>query len=119
MVLPTNQKNAKHSAKFATNVRARIISHLCLKPRALLRNFGKESDSDDSIDELFLGEIGSTSQDANELFINLNVGNQDIRFKVDTGAQCNVMPEGWVLNEDRRPKTEDRRPKTEDRRPKT
>ena len=30
-----------------------------------------------------------------------------------------VGHDGWVQNEDRRPKTEDRRPKTEDRRPKT
>ena len=49
-----------------------------------------DSDTDE---ELFLGELDLSQSDKNELFTNLKVNDEDICFKVDTGAQCNVIPE--------------------------
>ena len=47
----------------------------------------------DTDDQLFLQELDLWQNDKNQLFTNLNVNNEDIRFKVDTRAQCNVIPE--------------------------
>lgn len=59
-----------------------------------LHEVEQQSDTDTDTDEdLFLGEVGSSQNDKNELFTDLNVNDEDIRFKVDTGAQCNVIPE--------------------------
>ncbi|KAK2558607.1 hypothetical protein P5673_018788 [Acropora cervicornis] len=53
-----------------------------------------EQQSDTETDEdLFLGELESSRKDKNELFTNLNVNAENICFKIDTGAQCNVIPE--------------------------
>ena len=49
-----------------------------------------DSDTDE---ELFLGELVLSQNNKNELFTNLNVNDEDICFKVDTRAQCNVIPE--------------------------
>ena len=56
-----------------------------------------ESSYDSSMEELFLGEI-STISDRNEILTSLKVNGKNVRFKIDTGAQCNVSPEG-VFNE--------------------
>lgn len=45
----------------------------------------------DTDEDLFLGELGSLQNDQNKLFT--NVTDEDICFKVDTGAQCRVIPE--------------------------
>ena len=43
---------------------------------------------------MFIGEIDALNKPpGNELFVALQVNGEDIRFKVDTGAQCNVIPE--------------------------
>ena len=49
-----------------------------------------DSDTDE---ELFLGELDLSQNNKNELFTNLHVNDEDICFKVDTGTQCNVIPE--------------------------
>ena len=42
-------------------------------------------------DDLFIGEIDALNKPSgNELFVALQVNGEDIRFKVDTGAQCNA-----------------------------
>lgn len=55
----------------------------------------KEESTDDSSteeDELFIGEITSTTAE-NVLITNLKVNGKSVNFKIDTGAQCNVLPE--------------------------
>ena len=45
-------------------------------------------------DDLFIGEIDALNKPPeNELFVALKVNGEDIRFKIDTGAQCNIIPE--------------------------
>ena len=49
---------------------------------------------EDSHDDLFIGEIDALNKPPeNELFVALKVNGKDIHFKIDTGAQCNVIPE--------------------------
>ena len=57
-----------------------------------LHEVGQQSDTD-THEDLFLGELESSQKDKNELFTNLNVNDENVRFKVDTGAQCNVIPQ--------------------------
>ena len=56
-----------------------------------------ESGDDSSMEELFLGEI-STISDGNEILTSLKVNGKNVHFKMDTGAQCNVLPES-IFNE--------------------
>lgn len=58
----------------------------------------------DTDDQLFLDELDLWQKDKNQLFTNLNVNNEDIRFKVDTRAQCNVIPEHNFEKLTRKPK---------------
>lgn len=57
-----------------------------------LHEVGQQSDTDTHKD-LFLGELESSQKDKDKLFTNLNENDKKKRFKVDTGAQCNVIPE--------------------------
>ena len=57
-----------------------------------LHEVGQQSDTETD-EDLFLGELESSQKDKNELFTNLNVNDENIRFKIDTGARCNVIPE--------------------------
>lgn len=53
-----------------------------------------DPNEDSSPDDLFIGEIDALNKPpGNELFVALQVNGEDIRFKIDTGAQCNVIPE--------------------------
>ena len=55
----------------------------------------KEETTDNSSteeDELFIGEITTTTA-KNVLITNLKVNGKNVNFKIDTGAQCNVLPE--------------------------
>ncbi len=53
-----------------------------------------DSLEDSDQDDLFIGEIDALNKPPeNELFVALKVNGEDIRFKIDTGAQCNVIPE--------------------------
>jgi len=84
------------------------FAHMCRSkttnsPPQKLHEVGQRSDTDTD-DELFLGEIDSSQNDKNELFTNLNVNDEDIRFKIDTGAQCNVIPEHTFETLTRKPK---------------
>ena len=52
------------------------------------------SDTDD--DEFFVDVVGlekSNKANTPDWMINLKIMNRTVRFKVDTGAQCNVVPE--------------------------
>ncbi|GFO00745.1 retrotransposable element tf2 155 kda protein type 1 [Plakobranchus ocellatus] len=57
----------------------------------------KESDSDDYEEgekRLFVGTIGrKTYEDRDELFVHADVLGTSIKFKVDTGAQVNILPQ--------------------------
>ena len=57
-----------------------------------LHKVGQQSDTETDKD-LFLEELESSQKDKNELFTNLDVNNENILFKIDTRAQCNVIPE--------------------------
>ena len=61
-------------------------------PSRKLHEVEQRTDSDTD-EELFLGELDLSQSDKNELFTQLNVNDEDMRFKIDTGAQCNVIPE--------------------------
>ena len=55
----------------------------------------KEETTDNSSTEegeLFIGEITTTTA-KNVLITNLKVNGKNVNFKIDTGAQCNVLPE--------------------------
>lgn len=56
-------------------------------------NIEEEYEDDPSFDELFIGEIESMETNSNELFATLKVNDEDIKFKIDTGAMCNTIPE--------------------------
>ena len=68
------------------------FAHMCLtkNPNSgnrKLYEVEQQSDTDTNTDEdLFLGELGSSQNDKNELFTDLNVNDEDIRFKVDMGV---------------------------------
>ena len=53
-------------------------------------------DSNDYLKEIFIDEVHAlnTKERNNELLSNLEVNGDSILFKVDTGAQCNVLSEG-------------------------
>ena len=56
----------------------------------------KEESTDKSSaeeNELFIGELMKTTTTGNVLVTNLKVNNKSVKFKIDTGAQCNVLPE--------------------------
>ena len=44
---------------------------------------------------MFIGEINSieSKKVLNELFVNIQIEGNSVKFKVDTGAQCNVLPQ--------------------------
>ena len=69
-----------------------------------LHEIEEESDNE-SINELFLGEIGSSTND-NELYVTLEMANGCVEFKIDTGAQCNVIPERIFDSLPRKPNLE-------------
>ena len=46
----------------------------------------------------FIGAIGSKRVADKDWYVNLRINNCTISFKIDTGAQCNVMPRS-VCNE--------------------
>ena len=55
----------------------------------------KEETTDNSSteeEELFIGEITTTTA-KHVLIINLKVNVKNVNLKIDTGAQCNVLPE--------------------------
>ena len=55
----------------------------------------KEESTDESSaeeNELFIGELMKTTT-GNILVTNLKVNNKSVKFKIDTGAQCNALPE--------------------------
>lgn len=55
----------------------------------------KESNSESEIDinELYIDHIGSSAiTQNNELTINAEINSYEITFKLDTGAQCNIIP---------------------------
>ena len=53
-----------------------------------------DSHEDSDQDDLFIGEIDALNKpQENELFVALKVNGEDIRFKIDTGVQSNVIPE--------------------------
>ena len=53
-----------------------------------------DPNEDSSPDDLFIGETDALNKPpGNELFVALQVNGEDIRFKIDTGAQCNVISE--------------------------
>ena len=50
-------------------------------------------------DRFFCGEILAVNNidKANELYVDLEINDKKIKFKVDTGAQCNIMPENMLM----------------------
>ena len=99
MALTTNQENVKHSVLHAIDVKAKIILPTCASPKAQIlttksftRSGNNRTPKQAKISSV-LGELESSQKDKNELFTNLNVNDENIRFKMDTGAQCNVIPE--------------------------
>ena len=55
----------------------------------------KEDSTDESSldeDKLFIGEVAKSTAE-NVLITNLKVNDKIVKFKIDTGAQCNVLPE--------------------------
>lgn len=73
------------------------FAHMCRTKGAntghkTLNEVEQQSDTD-SDEDLFLGELDSSQNDKNELFTKLTVNEEEISFKIDTGAQCNVIPE--------------------------
>ena len=65
---------------------------MCFSPRRKLHEVTQNEPQEDveNSDELFLGEINKP--DGNELFSDGTVNNDILRFKIDTGPQCNLIP---------------------------
>ena len=71
------------------------FAHMCRAKNTnpgsqMLHEVEQHADSDTD-EEPFLGELVLSQNNKDELFTNLNVNDEDICFKVDTGAQYNVI----------------------------
>jgi hypothetical protein len=78
---------------FAKMCRSRNINNRNTKSR--IHEVKKEESTGDSSsdeNELFIGEIMKTTGE-DVLIANLKVNGKNVNFKIDTGAQCNVLPE--------------------------
>ena len=67
----------------------------------------KEESTDESSaeeNELFIGELMKTTTTGNILVTNLKVNNKSVKFKIGTGAQCNVLPEEIFDRIEKKPK---------------
>lgn len=55
---------------------------------------GNESARDEQ--PFFIGTIGSKQVADKDWYVNFKINNCTIPFKIDTGAQCNVMPKKYL-----------------------
>ena len=89
--------NASLMVKRATSAIARIISQKCVLQNRRVDAIEPEtqSESEQSSDELFISEIRSTieTNTNSEIVRKLNLNGESISFKLDTGAQCNIIPQ--------------------------
>ena len=73
--------------------RSKTLPTAYSRPR--INELRKEESTDESSpdeDEQFIGEITKSTAE-NVLITNLKVNDKLVKFKIDTGAQCNVLPE--------------------------
>ena len=61
---------------------------------------------DEDVEELFVGSVGVTEPEDEEWTETYNVNGTDIEFKVDTGAQANIIPETELSNIQVKPQIE-------------
>ena len=69
------------------------FANMCFTKNSSELHTVTEDQTDQTNDNLFIGEILAVDREnTNELLVNLKINGKEIKFKVDTGAQCNVIP---------------------------